>query len=92
MAKFAVGEIAVGVGFVIQTWRNGAECEILEPLRFKHAVNKLSGDLYKGQMYYVKWSNGEKASIMPYLLKKRPHPPDWNALSDPRTLPVEELA
>jgi hypothetical protein len=84
MAKFAVGEIAVTCGSPLG-W-NGLEVTITVIVP-KHVMGyDVYCPLRRSQHPTGEWWVEEAR------LRKRPPPPDWNALADPQHLPVEELA
>lgn len=82
MSGFAVGEIAIGQGFVYATQRNSMECEILGGLKesgiCRCAVRGIL--LASTQCHYVRWSDGHEAYVDPrHLRKRRPPASDESA-------------
>jgi hypothetical protein len=89
--RFAVGEIAlVADGTYYPQW-TGKECEIIHLPRVHSWIDRSDNTLVLENRYVVE-VDGHSLQATENYLCKRYLPPDWNKLSDPTNLPIEELA
>jgi hypothetical protein len=88
MAKFAVGEIAI-LASGHQAWSPyfGLEVEVIA-IR----TDAKCRYLIKAEWIGKAFDCADIAWASEYNLRKRPQPPDWNALSNPEEVPIRELA
>lgn len=85
--SFAIGEIAIVKRAFFPEWL-GREVEVKSPLTYEPNfgyVYRIEADWLPGCPPNHTWL------AEPDSLRKRPQPPDWNALSNPQNVPVEEL-
>jgi hypothetical protein len=88
--KFEIGEIAIVQNVISEGW-NGREVTINSALFYHSYLKRMVYRIDSSQL--PPNSFGRKGwCLYPDQLRKRPQPPDWNALADPRKLPIEELA
>lgn len=87
MAKFSVGEVAIGRGYIHESGYNGMECEILECERehivFSPFAN--NGAEFKIVGYRLRWATGEIRYEATNHLRKKQSPQElssWEKIQD----------
>lgn len=66
-----VGDICIGVGFVIDTKRNKLECTITKSLGVRTGICT-DGTLETGVCFEVVWEDGDACFVSPVNLKLKP--------------------
>lgn len=74
MNDFKVGDICIGQNFIIQTCRNGEECEIIGGLKERSGRNPITKIPSVKLMYRVRWSDSTIAVVTPNKLRKKNSP------------------
>lgn len=79
MAKFSVGEIAIGQNHTRSLECNGMECEIIGGLSLRKAINLHTLEKERKLFYRVAWADGMITCTSEHNLRKKKPPKeiDW---------------
>lgn len=66
-----VGDICIGVGFILNTERNNSECTIIGPLAIRGGMYS-DGHYDKSLCFLVEWDDGDIKQVSPSRLKLKP--------------------
>lgn len=74
MSNFKVGEVVIGIGFVVDVHRNGVECVIAKGLNFGRGVDPKTREIVVDTRYRVQWPDGQFTRVLQHNLRRRAPP------------------